>query len=206
MVKQLRHETVMSGDKRPAAEEDEAQLLQEALHDVTPLAGKPRVTRRNGLRSARGRTKAEDEDRNILEALVCGRIPFDWIFHPDYREGGPEVKNRQLLRKLRRGEFAVQAELDLHGMTQSEALAALEEFLAASVTRGIRCVRVIHGKGTNSQGGQGVLRRRLPQWLSMRRLAQYVIAYTTAQPHDGGIGATYVLLRKHPQRGTRVRL
>ncbi|GAB4238828.1 MAG: hypothetical protein Kow00109_13410 [Acidobacteriota bacterium] len=175
--------------------EDEA-LLREALGDVRPLQAKRIVPRRNGVRRPKHLTSEQDEGLRQLRDLVSGNAPFDWHFHPDYREGGPEAHNRQLLRKLRRGAFSVQGELDLHGLTQQEALAALETFLRDAVARGVRCVRIIHGKGMNSRDGMGVLRRRLPHWLSMRRLARYVIAYTTARPHDGGLGATYVLLRK----------
>jgi DNA-nicking Smr family endonuclease len=81
-------------------------------------------------------------------------------------------------------------------MTQVEAHNALEGFLVRCSQRNLRCVRVVHGKGNNSRNSEGILKKRVPQWLATRRLGRYVIAYTSAPPTDGGIGATYVLLRK----------
>jgi DNA-nicking Smr family endonuclease len=96
-----------------------------------------------------------------------------------------------LFRKLRRGEISVRDEIDLHGCTAVEAKAALYEFLSDAGLAGIRCVRVIHGKGRRS-GHQGpVLKRKLGRWLQLR---DDVLAYCSARPVDGGTGAVYVLL------------
>ena len=96
-----------------------------------------------------------------------------------------------VVRKLRRGRWAVQAEIDLHGLGRHAAHDALREFIAASAARGLRCVRVIHGKGRGS-GAQGpVIKRIVDHWL--RRMAP-VAAFVSARPVDGGTGAVYVLL------------
>jgi DNA-nicking Smr family endonuclease len=97
-----------------------------------------------------------------------------------------------VLRKLRRGQFSVGAELDLHGKTVSEARDALALFLKESQTFGIRCVRIIHGKGLGSRHGRPVIKGKLDRWLRMR---DEVIAFSSARPIDGGTGAVYVLLR-----------
>jgi len=97
-----------------------------------------------------------------------------------------------LMRKLRRGQFAVQAHLDLHGLTSAEAKVRLAGFLQSAVGSGLRCVRIVHGKGNSSPGKVPVLKPRVAHWLAQRN---EVIAYSSARPVDGGTGALYVLLR-----------
>ncbi|NND58654.1 MAG: DNA mismatch repair protein MutS [Gammaproteobacteria bacterium] len=109
--------------------------------------------------------------------------------HPESTYARPEV-TRATLRRLRRGRYAIDDELDLHGMTVSEASAALDNFLAAAAR--CRCVRIVHGKGKGSGRGGPVLRPNVHRWLRQRR---EVLAFTAAREVDGGTGASYVLLR-----------
>jgi DNA-nicking Smr family endonuclease len=98
-----------------------------------------------------------------------------------------------VLTKLRRGEFAVDAEIDLHGMNAAEAKAALREFVGVAIERHMSCVRVIHGKGRRSGPRGPVLKNIVSHWLQR---ANDVVAFGSARAVDGGSGATYVLLRK----------
>ena len=98
-----------------------------------------------------------------------------------------------MLRRLRRGEYAIRDELDLHGMTQDEARAALGAFLAEAVSQGQRCVRIIHGKGLGSGHRGPVLKSAVNRWL--RRHGD-VVAFSSARRNDGGTGALYVLLAR----------
>lgn len=117
-------------------------------------------------------------------------------------ETGPEIGDElffardglqhSLLRKLRRGQHAISAELDLHGMTAAEARQALSYFLADCQAGARRCVRIIHGKGLSSPGGRPVLKTHLNSWL---RRCDEVLAFCSAQRRDGGTGAVYVLLK-----------
>lgn len=100
---------------------------------------------------------------------------------------------RRLLRKLRRGQFSIRAELDLHGLTVDAAYERLVAFLQNCRSRDIRCIRVIHGKGHGSKHGRPVLKGKIDRWL---RLRNEVIAFCSAPPMDGGTGALYVLLKK----------
>ena len=104
----------------------------------------------------------------------------------------PGVQNK-VMRKFRRGQIRVEDELDLHGMRVHEAASALATFLAESSSRGLRCVRVIHRKGFGSGGGRSVLKENVSRWL---RLREDVVAFSSAQPADGGTGAVYVLLKR----------
>jgi DNA-nicking Smr family endonuclease len=101
--------------------------------------------------------------------------------------------SQPLLRKLRRGQIAVQDQLDLHGMRTEEARLTVSLFLQDATARALRCVRIVHGKGTGSRDRRPVLKPRLAGWLVKR---DEVLAYCSAPAHDGGTGAIYVLLKK----------
>ncbi len=107
----------------------------------------------------------------------------------DYQRGGVQ---RGIVRKLKRGQFPLADEIDLHGQTQAEARSALHAFLARARGARVCCVRVIHGKGLSSPGYKAVLKPRVREWL---RQDPRVLAYTAARDADGGSGALYVLLR-----------
>lgn len=98
-----------------------------------------------------------------------------------------------LMRKLRRGQFAIGADLDLHGLTVAPARDALSGFLAECRASNVYCVRIIHGKGRSSPGKKPVLKVKLQAWLQQ---IDDVLAFCSARPCDGGTGAVYVLLRR----------
>ncbi len=97
-----------------------------------------------------------------------------------------------VLKKLRKGQFGLDAEIDLHGLSSVEAKRQLLHFLHNSVEDGCRCVHIIHGKGYRSEGNHPVLKNNLNLWL---RQHQHVQAFCSAPPKDGGTGAVFVLLR-----------
>lgn len=125
----------------------------------------------------------------------------------DRLEGGDEPTYLRtglalsVLRDLRRGRWIIQDELDLHGLNRDEARALLAGFLAEALKHGIRCVRVIHGKGLGSPGREAVLRKLVRGWLAQRI---EVLAYCQAKPQDGGEGAVIVLLSAPRRRGLHV--
>jgi len=97
------------------------------------------------------------------------------------------------LQKLRRGQFPVEATLDLHGFTKDEASRQLQRFLLQSLAVGRRSVRIVHGKGQGSPGQSPILKSKINQWL---RENPSILAFCSARPRDGGAGAVDVLLRK----------
>jgi DNA-nicking Smr family endonuclease len=103
---------------------------------------------------------------------------------------------RRMRARVARGKQAIDARLDLHGLTQSEAHAALAHFLRAATARGARLVLVITGKGRRGDGETGVLRRQVPHWLGLAEFRAYVIGFEDAHIAHGGEGALYVRLRK----------
>ena len=100
----------------------------------------------------------------------------------------------QIIRKLRRGQFAIESELDLHGMTVNVAKKELNDFLYYCQSTNRRCIRIIHGKGHGSVNKIPVLKNKLNKWLQRY---DSILAFCSAPSHDGGTGAIYVLINKH---------
>ncbi len=109
------------------------------------------------------------------------------------RQPGPV--DRPTLDRLKRGQIVIEGRIDLHGMDQRAAFAALMGFIDTSARAGRRALLVITGKGSVSQGG-GVLRRNVPVWLHASPLAGRILAIAPAHRTHGGDGALYVLLRR----------
>jgi DNA-nicking Smr family endonuclease len=133
---------------------------------------------------------------DALRALVSGDAPFDIADSDEFVEGRVSGLDQSIVRKLRRGEFAVQGHIDLHGLTREEAKAAVDDFLRRSRQAGKRCVLVVHGRGIHSKDQLPVLKDALRTWLAAARFGRHVLAFATARPVDGGAGALYVLLRR----------
>lgn len=172
---------------------DDHQLFEMAMADVSPIdRGRTARKLRKGPRKSNGTPVLPEQP---LLDFMSSEGEIESRYHPDYVEGGSRQWDRRLLRKLRQGGFSVQESLDLHGLNQLEARESLDHFLRSAAGRGLYCVRIVHGKGLNSPNNEAVLRKRVPEWLSHRRNAAYVIAFASATYRDGGSGATYVLLR-----------
>ncbi len=99
---------------------------------------------------------------------------------------------KNIFRKLKKGQYSIGAELDLHGMTIAEAQLALSQFIQLTREDNIRCVRIIHGKGYGSSNKGPKLKPMVNQWLQKRN---EILAFCSARPVDGGTGAVYVLLK-----------
>ena len=183
-----------------AAPADDATLLRQALEGVRPLAD----SRPNRIplvpRADRAIVSEDAEVLAQLSDLVSGQGTFDITETEEYVEGARVGLDPRLVARLRRGEFAVQSHIDLHGMIQSAAKEALTNFILDSVHKGLRAVLVVHGRGRGSPGGRPVLKHAAVTWLSQRALSGYVLAFATARPADGGAGAMYVLLRHERRR------
>jgi len=176
---------------------DEA-LFQAAVRGVVPIPAdqRGRAVDRPRAGGAPGIVREEAAALAALADLVAGIAAFDISDTDEHVEGMVVGLDPRLLRRLRAGEFAYQAHLDLHGMTADEAKRAVQEFLLRSMVAGHRCVLLVHGRGRNSPDQRSVLKDRLKQWLTHGELGRRVLAFCTARPYDGGSGATYVLLRR----------
>lgn len=171
-------------------DEDEVRLFREAVRDVKPLPGEdasPASRRRPAPVALFSRA---DRYAVLQESLTSEGGD------PEMAAGDELVYHRaglqmSVLRKLRRGQYRVQAEIDLHGLTVAQAKEALRDFLADALHRQLRCVRIIHGKGLRSGHRGPVLKGAVSAVL--RRVGA-VVAYVSARQVDGGTGAVYVLL------------
>lgn len=175
--------------------EQERRAFELAVGPVTPLRSVDRVLHDREQPTPEPRQREADERAVLLQAL-SDEIDIDSLLETDEtlsfrREGiGLEV-----VRKLRRGHWALQAQLDLHGLRRDAAREALSQFIHESARRGLRCVRVVHGKGHGSPGREPVLKGRVRRWLVQKN---EVLAFVQARASDGGAGALMVLLAGTP--------
>jgi DNA-nicking Smr family endonuclease len=180
---------------QPDAEGDsrDTAAFRAAMHDVKPLAAAParqvppRAARRTRIRPPQAADAAEDLDARM--PLIATAAGEDAAASLSFQRAG--IRD-QMMRRLRRGLIPSEDELDLHGLTQTEARDQLADFIAHSRNAGRRCVRVVHGKGYRSGARGPVLKTAVNLWL---RRHLDVMAFTSAKAIDGGTGAVYVLLR-----------
>ena len=183
----------------PAAEEeaDEEALLREALKGVAPLRNRGKASLQRPL-PAPIPVQSLREDQLALQDSLSDALPAEvgletgdeLIF---LRNGLPT----QILKKLRRGFWSTQDQLDLHGLRTEEARALLVVFLNNALKHGLRCVRIVHGKGLRSKNMEPVLKRKVGNWLGQR---DEVLAFVQARVEDGGSGAVVVLLKGRRNR------
>ena len=178
--------------ERAARELRERNLFAASVGAVTPLrqAAATAPARRQPLPEPRQR---EQDEALVMREALSDEFDVESLLDTDdslsFRRRGI---GQEVVRKLRRGVWATQGQLDLHGLRRDEARDALGEFLRQSRMEGWRCVRVIHGKGNGSPGREPVLKAKVKSWLVQKK---EVIAFTQARAADGGAGAVMVLLQ-----------
>ncbi|MBL8389091.1 MAG: Smr/MutS family protein [Hydrogenophaga sp.] len=172
--------------------ERERRLFELAVGPVKPLNDHRRVLHPPRQVAPEPRQRQLDENAVMREAL-SDEFDVETLLHTDealsYRRPGlgPDVT-----RKLREGHWSIQKHIDLHGLRTDEAREALGRFIREAHQLGLRCVRVVHGKGLGSPGRTPVLKGRVQRWLVQKK---EVLAFVQARPAEGGAGALVVLLR-----------
>jgi DNA-nicking Smr family endonuclease len=175
----------MAGDRhRRQVTCEEEKLWRQAMRDARPLAG-----RAPPEPSAPPAPPAGNSPPARLAPPLGGELRHD---------RAPGV-DRRTAQRLRRGNLAIEAVIDLHGLTQEAAHATLLRFISGSAELERRVVLVVTGKG--SRDGAGVLRHQVPHWLNQPTLRGHILAFTHAQPKHGGEGALYVLLKRRRPTG-----
>lgn len=169
----------------------EAELFRAAVADARPLRDTGRIEPQRPRVRPVPRQRLLDERRVVVD-LLSDALPWEEA------ETGEELRfvrpglSQQVLRRLRRGHWVIEAELDLHGHTRDEARTRLAAFLHDCRKRRIRCVRIVHGKGLGSKNREPVLKHKVRSWLMQR---DEVLAFVEARPCDGGSGAVIVMLK-----------
>lgn len=168
--------------KKPAP--DDSKLFQDAMQDVTPLK-----TDKVALpHSARRITRRQPAQPALMDKLSDDFIPPCDNLLAFMRPG----VQRTLFKQLRTGKLPINAHIDLHGMTREAARIQLQQFLQQAQQQGHKIVCIVHGKGYHSEDGRPVLKAMVNKWLQD---LPDVLAFSSAQPKDGGSGAVYALLR-----------
>jgi DNA-nicking Smr family endonuclease len=184
-------------EAKPEPELDE-MLFEKAMEGVTPIA------RDNCTEKAAEvvfpESSREKEDAEVLERLaelIRGGEGFNVCDTPEYVEGTGYHVHPEIAKRLHQGEYSIQAYIDLHGFTRSEAREVFEKFMKWAVMSNKTGVLIIHGRGLSSPA-EPVLKKGVVEWLTRGPWRKWVVAYSSARICDGGAGATYVLLRNRP--------
>ncbi len=203
-----------------AGEDDDARLWESVARSVKPLARTGRLPEvaapappapekppppADAKRNSKASSQSGDRVPVDISGLRIGaqaRPPASAALRPGGLSHGdaPGVDKRTATR-FRRGLMPIDATLDLHGHTQASGRAALAGFLRAHRAAGRRCVLVVTGKGLKDDWSVGALRQALPGWLNAPDLRRLILAYSHAQPHHGGSGAVYILLKRERGKG-----
>lgn len=174
--------------KKPILTQEDRDAFQNAMKDVTPLNQKQiRVSALSPVKKALKRCREQEIDPfNLSDGGE-----FDAVLGEEFIAHKQSGISNKTLRKLRKGQYNVEAKLDLHGMTIEEARTAVSQFLRYCMQERMRVVLIIHGKGHHSE--TPILKNKLNHWL---REIKIILAFCSATPIHGSRGATYVLLKR----------
>ncbi len=177
---------------KPTSTPEDFDLFRQEVSDAVAMPPPNQATHTRPRVKPLPLQRLKDEKQVLVDSLAD---PWDIL---DQGETGEELFFSRpgvpiaTLRKLKRGGWIIQAELDLHGLRSDEARVALAEFLMQCARNDCRCLRIVHGKGMRSKNREPVLKNKLRHWLMQR---DDVLAFCQAKPADGGSGAVIVLLK-----------
>ncbi|MDR3319732.1 MAG: Smr/MutS family protein [Desulfovibrio sp.] len=181
-----------------AQHDDDAGLFIDAVGQVCPLRtrGREVATKLPPVSSV----PSENSPANDLQKFMEGELKFVLALTNEYLEGHVVGLDVLTMNKLRAGELSPEAHIDLHSLNAVQAFETLRGFMRVCWYKGMRTVLAVPGRGRNSPNGIGVLREKLSHWLTQEPFKRVVLAFCTAQSHDGGLGGIYVLLRKYRKK------
>ena len=187
-IKELAEQARIAAEKRAEAERN---LFTRAVGKVAPIANQERVW--SPPQRPTPRPLQQDlDDEAVMHESMSDEFDISTLLDADdqlsFRRPGIGT---DVTRKLRKGEWSIQGQIDLHGLRSDEARNAMGQFIRDAKRTGWRCVRVVHGKGLGSPGKEPVLKSKVQRWLVQKK---EVLAFVQAKPSDGGGGALVVLL------------
>ena len=170
----------------------QASLFARSVGAVQPIRQTQRASLKVAQFASRPLQRWRDEQL-VLQQSLSDDFDVGTLLEVDERLSfcRPGI-GAEVTRRLRAGHWSIQRQLDLHGLRSDQAREELARFLRSAMQHGLRCVRVVHGKGLGSPGKAAVLKHKVPRWLAQR---QEVLAFVQARPADGGAGAMLVLLQ-----------
>ena len=183
----------------PTNIKDDSSLLTEAMQGVKTIdESRKRIMNKHAARHFR-QFSQNDDPQKLLEEAIQEDHRLNVTNLPEYMEGFAEGINPITMEKLRAGEFSVQRTLDLHGYSIDDADELFQAFVKDAVREGLKCVKIIHGRGLKSKG-RPVLKEHLKTWIIKAMHRKWVLAFSNALMNEGGPGATYILLKKNPAK------
>ena len=187
-AQELAEQARIAAEKRAEAERN---LFTRAVGKVAPIANQERVW--SPPQRPTPRPLQQDlDDEAVMHESMSDEFDISTLLDADdqlsFRRPGIGT---DVTRKLRKGEWSIQGQIDLHGLRSDEARNAMGQFIRDAKRMGWRCVRVVHGKGLGSPGKEPVLKSKVQRWLVQKK---EVLACVQAKPSDGGGGALVVLL------------
>jgi DNA-nicking Smr family endonuclease len=176
----------------------ESAIFNDAMADVKRISRTncPAASPKTAKRPAADQSLEYESVRQLQDLIKYG-TGFVVSLTPEYIEGAASSVNPAITHRLHRGDFSIQAHLDLHGLSVDAAHETFDGFLQNNIAAGKRAVLIIHGRGLSSPA-EPVLKSKVYHWLTSSPWHKWVIAFTSARLCDGGTGATYVLLRQRP--------
>jgi DNA-nicking Smr family endonuclease len=187
-------------ESSPNPENDQG-LFEDAMADVMPLKKDGENEKFFLIKEPSATFKVSDDSTaeviNQLTYLVEKGEGFVVAQTPEYIEGVGDNVKPEIVERLHRGDFALDAHLDLHGFNVEKGKEVFDFFLKEAIRTGKKSVLIVHGRGLSSPE-EPVLKTKLREWLTRGSWRKWVLAFTSARPCDGGAGATYVLLRERP--------
>jgi len=182
----------------PLDPDADARLFRDAMADVKPISGNNHVVRTASIPTpVSGAKEPDSEVMGRLNNLIKYGHGYIVADTPEYMEGSGHAVPREVIKRLHRGDYSIQEHIDLHGLSVKEARQVMEKFFKESIRTGKRAVLIVHGRGLSSPE-QPILKTKVYEWLTRGPWRKWVIAFSSARVHDGGAGATYVLLRQRP--------
>ena len=187
-AQKLAEQARIAAEKRAEAERN---LFTRAVGKVAPIANQERVWSLPQRPSTRP-LQQDLDDEAVMHESMSDEFDISTLLDADdqlsFRRPGIGT---DITRKLRKGEWSIQGQIDLHGLRSDEARNAMGQFIRDAKRMGWRCVRVVHGKGLGSPGKEPVLKSKVQRWLVQKN---EVLAFVQAKPSDGGGGALLVLM------------
>lgn len=176
-------------DKKPKTESNDADLFRQSMKDVKPLSQdkiEPDSAPKTKKRKVQARTSSPLSVFGELD--YAAPVTADEIL--SFARDGVQQK---VLGKLKKGQYPIESQIDLHGLTVNNAGAKLQTTIKTAIGNHQRCVLIVHGRGKGSFDNKPAIKTHVNQWL---RNSTHVLAFHSAQPFHGGTGALYVLLKR----------